>query len=157
MKNIITLSNILILFFGLVFTGVISGQGKTDNNIIYKVVINHEEQYSIWLADKEPPKGWENTKINGTQKECHQYIEEVWTDMRPLSIRKKNLTETSKYMVVINHEEQYSIWPATSDIPKGWKAAGLRGTLPQCTDHIKKVWTDMRPLSIRKQLRKRKR
>ena len=55
----------------------------------YKVVVNHEEQYSIWLADREIPLGWRELGKAGTKQECLDYIEEVWTDMRPLSLRKK--------------------------------------------------------------------
>ena len=56
---------------------------------IYKVVINHEEQYSIWDAKREIPLGWKAVGKEGTKQECLDYIEEVWTDMRPLSLRKK--------------------------------------------------------------------
>lgn len=55
----------------------------------YKVVINHEEQYSIWFADRENALGWKDVGKSGTKQECLDYIEEVWTDMRPLSLRKK--------------------------------------------------------------------
>ena len=55
----------------------------------YKVVINHEEQYSIWYADRETPPGWKDAGFEGTKKKCLHYIEEVWTDMRPLSLRRK--------------------------------------------------------------------
>ena len=55
----------------------------------YKVVVNHEEQYSIWPADRENALGWNDAGKSGTKQECLQYIEEVWTDMRPLSLRKK--------------------------------------------------------------------
>ncbi|WP_081652416.1 MbtH family protein [Cyclobacterium qasimii] len=58
--------------------------------------------------------------------------------------------ESSLFLVVINHEEQYSIWPKERKIPKGWKAEGKEGTKQKCLDHIEKVWTDMRPLSLRK-------
>lgn len=54
----------------------------------YDVVVNHEEQYSIWPAHKEPPNGWNRVGRQGTKTECLAYIEEVWTDMRPLSLRK---------------------------------------------------------------------
>jgi MbtH protein len=54
----------------------------------YKVVINHEEQYSILLADKANPPGWRDGGRTGLKKECLDYINEVWTDMRPLSLRK---------------------------------------------------------------------
>ncbi|XXX40345.1 MbtH family NRPS accessory protein [Sorangium sp. So ce117] len=53
------------------------------------------------------------------------------------------------FRVVVNHEEQYSIWPATRDLPLGWRAEGAEGTRAACLQHIEKVWTDMRPLSLR--------
>ncbi len=56
---------------------------------IYKVVMNHEEQYSIWPADRENALGWNDAGKTGTKAECLAYIEEVWTDMRPLSLRKR--------------------------------------------------------------------
>ena len=55
----------------------------------YKVVINHEEQYSIWPADRENALGWKDVGEVGSKEECLDYIEEVWTDMRPLSLRQK--------------------------------------------------------------------
>lgn len=58
------------------------------------------------------------------------------------------------YKVVINHEEQYSIWPADRENPLGWKDAGKSGSKQQCLDHIEEVWTDMRPLNARDRLRK---
>ena len=54
----------------------------------YKVVVNHEEQYSIWPVDRENPLGWEDRGPSGPKAECLAYINEVWTDMRPLSLRK---------------------------------------------------------------------
>lgn len=56
------------------------------------------------------------------------------------------------YRVVVNHEEQYSIWPAGRDIPAGWRDVGVSGTREECLDHIESVWTDMRPLSVRKHI-----
>jgi|TARA_R110001632_G_scaffold128065_1_gene241952 MbtH protein len=58
--------------------------------------------------------------------------------------------ENSLFLVVINHEEQYSIWPKEREVPKGWEAEGKVGTRQKCLKHIEKVWTDMRPLSLRK-------
>ncbi|MEU4831259.1 MbtH family NRPS accessory protein [Streptosporangium sp. NPDC023615] len=55
-----------------------------------------------------------------------------------------------KFTVVINHEEQYSIWPAGRDIPAGWREAGFEGGKSECLDHIAQVWTDLRPLSVRR-------
>ncbi|HEX2165564.1 MAG TPA: MbtH family NRPS accessory protein [Thermoanaerobaculia bacterium] len=62
---------------------------EEEDTSIYTVVVNHEEQYSIWWADRELPLGWTAVGKTGTKKECLDYIEEVWTDMRPLSLRKK--------------------------------------------------------------------
>lgn len=56
---------------------------------IYKVVVNHEEQYSIWPEYKDNPAGWRNAGKTGPKAECLTYIKEVWTDMRPLSLRKR--------------------------------------------------------------------
>lgn len=55
---------------------------------VYQVVLNHEEQYSIWLAGRAVPDGWRLEGKEGTRQECLDYIEEVWTDMRPLSLRQ---------------------------------------------------------------------
>jgi MbtH protein len=56
------------------------------------------------------------------------------------------------YTAVINHEEQYSIWPADREIPAGWKAVGKQGKKPEVLAYIEKEWTDMRPLSLRRKL-----
>ncbi len=64
-------------------------QEEQEDKTIYKVVINHEEQYSIWPADRENALGWQDAGKEGLKDECLAYIEEVWTDMRPLSLRKK--------------------------------------------------------------------
>jgi MbtH protein len=62
---------------------------EKEDTTIYKVVLNHEEQYSIWPADKENALGWKDAGKSGTKAECLASIKEVWTDMRPLSLRKK--------------------------------------------------------------------
>lgn len=62
---------------------------ETEDTTIYKVVVNHEEQYSIWPAERENPLGWNDVGKSGTKQECLDYIKEVWTDMRPLSLQKK--------------------------------------------------------------------
>jgi len=64
-------------------------------DIQYKVVVNHEEQYSIWPAHRENPLGWRDGGRSGSKAECLEFIKEVWTDMRPLSLRKF-LAEQSK-------------------------------------------------------------
>lgn len=60
-----------------------------EDTTIYKVVVNHEEQYSIWPADRENPLGWNDAGKTGPKAECLAHIKEVWTDMRPLSLRKQ--------------------------------------------------------------------
>ncbi len=60
-----------------------------EDTTIYDVVVNHEEQYSIWPSHKEIPAGWEAVGKSGLKPECLAYIEEVWTDMRPKSLRDK--------------------------------------------------------------------
>ncbi len=60
-----------------------------DNSMTYTVVINDEEQYSIWFADRDLPAGWKSVGKTGPKAECVAYVEEVWTDMRPVSLRKR--------------------------------------------------------------------
>jgi MbtH protein len=62
---------------------------ENEDTRIYKVVVNTEEQYSIWPVERENPKGWNDTEKEGSKQECLDYVKEVWTDMRPLSLRKK--------------------------------------------------------------------
>ncbi|RCG26203.1 MbtH family protein [Sphaerisporangium album] len=56
---------------------------------LMRVVVNHEEQYSIWPDGRELPAGWTDTGKTGTKAECLAHIDEVWTDMRPLSLRRR--------------------------------------------------------------------
>jgi MbtH protein len=53
------------------------------------------------------------------------------------------------FLVVLNDEEQYSLWPADREVPSGWRAEGFEGPKDDCLAHIDHVWTDMRPLSVR--------
>jgi MbtH protein len=62
--------------------------------------------------------------------------------------------ENYLYYVVVNQEEQYSIWPEFKEIPKGWKKVGRKREKSQCLDYIEKVWKDMRPLSLRKVIKR---
>lgn len=57
-----------------------------------------------------------------------------------------------KYYVVKNNEEQYSIWPSYKKIPLGWDPLGEPRSKDACLNYIDEVWTDMRPLSLRKQM-----
>ena len=65
-----------------------SGNTETQAET-FRVVMNHEEQYSIWPEGRELPAGWTDAGKTGSKEECLAFIEEVWTDMRPLSLRKK--------------------------------------------------------------------
>ena len=62
---------------------------ETEDKTTYKVVVNHEEQYSIWPADRANALGWRDAGKTGDKSECLAFIKSVWTDMRPLSLRKK--------------------------------------------------------------------
>ena len=66
-----------------------------EDTIVYKVVLNHEEQYSIWPIDRENPAGWRDEGVSGTKQECLDHIDKVWTDMRPLSLRRQMEQESS--------------------------------------------------------------
>lgn len=58
-----------------------------------------------------------------------------------------------RWQVVLNGEEQYSIWRVGRELPDGWRAEGTEGTKDECLHHIDEVWTDMRPLSLRERMR----
>ena len=62
---------------------------EKEDTTIYQVVVNHEEQYSIWPVDREIPAGWRPVGKQGMKQDCLAYIGEVWTDMRPLSLRRQ--------------------------------------------------------------------
>jgi len=61
----------------------------SEEQAIYHVVVNHEEQYSIWADGMPIPAGWRTVGRSGPKEECLAYIKEVWTDMRPLSLRNQ--------------------------------------------------------------------
>lgn len=63
-------------------------EGAEDRQT-YKVLMNDEEQYSIWPEDREIPAGWREAGKTGLKAECLAFVEEVWTDMRPKSLREK--------------------------------------------------------------------
>jgi MbtH protein len=62
---------------------------EREDDRIYKVVLNHEEQYSIWPSERENALGWNDAGKSGSKIECLEFINEVWTDMRPLSLRQR--------------------------------------------------------------------
>ncbi|HEX8212500.1 MAG TPA: MbtH family NRPS accessory protein [Longimicrobium sp.] len=60
---------------------------QREDDTIYQVVVNELEQYSLWPVDRDPPMGWKPAGKQGTKTECLDYIHEVWTDMRPRTVR----------------------------------------------------------------------
>jgi MbtH protein len=69
---------------------------EEQDDFVYRVVVNHEEQYSIWPDFKEIPLGWKDCGVKGTKDECLAYIKEVWTDMRPLSLRQRMAAQAAE-------------------------------------------------------------
>jgi len=65
-------------------------QDEQEDLGTYVVVVNDEEQYSIWAADREIPAGWRAAGQSGSRSECLGYIRDVWTDMRPASLRRSD-------------------------------------------------------------------
>jgi MbtH protein len=70
------------------------GEEPAEENDYLQVVVNDEEQYSVWSAHTAPPEGWRTVGYTGTRERCLAYIEEVWTDMRPLSVRRQLAGDT---------------------------------------------------------------
>jgi MbtH protein len=60
-----------------------------DDNARYEVLRNDEDQYSLWPAGHDVPSGWQQVGKEGTKEECSEYVDQVWTDMRPLSLRRR--------------------------------------------------------------------
>jgi len=71
-------------------------QGTQDDTEQYLVLSNDEGQYSIWASDKDIPLGWKFAEKRGLKAECLAYVNEVWTDMRPLSLIKKMSSSVKK-------------------------------------------------------------
>jgi MbtH protein len=63
--------------------------GEQQEEMQFDVVVNIEQQYSIWSADMVPPEGWQRVGKKGSRQDCVAYIDNVWTDMRPLSLRQQ--------------------------------------------------------------------
>ena len=62
---------------------------NADDTRTYTVLINDEGQYSLWVRGIKTPEGWRGTGVEGSKAECARYVDEVWTDMRPLSLQRK--------------------------------------------------------------------
>ena len=67
-------------------------RNDSEDTTLYKVVVNDEEQYSIWPVERANPLGWREAGQSGLKADCLEYIERVWTDMRPLSLRRRDAT-----------------------------------------------------------------
>ncbi|MCX5395497.1 MbtH family NRPS accessory protein [Streptomyces sp. NBC_00102] len=67
-----------------------------NDHTLYKVVVNHEEQFSVWPLGKENAPGWSDVGISGPKAECLAHIGQVWTDMRPLSLRRRMAEQESR-------------------------------------------------------------
>jgi MbtH protein len=74
-----------------VIKGVFVLEEDADDALTYRVVVNDEGQYSIWFADQPTPLGWNEVGKEGPKAECLAYIEEVWTDLTPLSVRQSQV------------------------------------------------------------------
>ena len=70
-------------------------------------------------------------------------------------MNKDGMEDKTQYKVVVNQEQQYSIWAVEKKNPLGWTDAGKTGSKTECLAHIKEVWTDMRPLSLRNEMEQR--
>lgn len=62
---------------------------EREDTIIYNVVVNLEEQFSIWPIDRDMPLGWSPVGPSGNKQECLEYIKVFWTDLRPRSLRQQ--------------------------------------------------------------------
>ena len=80
---------------------------------------------------------------------AHAEMRGRWPETRNLDARDMFDDEKTIFEVVVNHEEQYSIWPAEREVPLGWRLVGKRGPKADCLAYIEEVWVDMRPLSLR--------
>lgn len=69
---------------------------ENEDTTVYRVVLNHEEQYSIWPDDRPNPPGWTDGGFTGPKADCLAHIETVWTDMRPLSLRRHDAEHDAK-------------------------------------------------------------
>ena len=115
---------------------------------IYKVIVNHEGQYSIWPADRENALGWNDVGEKGTRAECLAYIKKVWTDMRPLSARKEmdelgQTHDNTKYELVVEEGEVFSLWPADRE---NARRTGQTGSAADCLEYLSKALGERGPV-----------
>lgn len=73
-------------------SGVFPADTDPEAGVLFEVVMNNEEQYSLWPADAPAPTGWKTVGMRGSKKDCLEHIERIWIDMRPLSLRERSST-----------------------------------------------------------------
>lgn len=78
-------------------------------------------------------------------------MEKAWLNWYLMAMIEQDTAAPApeRFVVVVNHEEQYAIWPAGKPVPEKWREAGFDGTREECLAHIRVIWTDMRPASVR--------
>lgn len=130
---------------------------KTDTGATcYKVISNDYGLYSIWPADRENARGWQDAGKTGTGEECTDYIREVWTDTPSDGSQKAQgmdaffatpsrdmgigRPENTTYKLIANREGQYLIWPEKSLNMLGWKDTDKSGTKEECISYLLEMW-----------------
>lgn len=122
----------------------------------YKVIVNDYGLYSIWPADRENVRDWQDAGMSGTGEECTDYIKEVWTDTpsasaqepqgmdaffatpsRDMGIGRK---DDQTYKVIANREGEYLLWPEDSLNMLGWKNTDKSGTKEECLNYLRAMW-----------------
>jgi len=120
---------------------------EQENTVTYNVVVNHEEQYSIWPVGKENAPGWRDAGFRGTKDECLAYVKEHWTDMRPLSLRlqmearQQSATVTAaesmaSAAVAVEEAPPVIASAPVADVPVSPVAAAIPPSPPQITSDI---------------------
>jgi len=150
--------NLLLLFVGW---GVSSATTLAQELLSYRVFTNADSMMFVSEVKLGETLGVPIGPETCTLADCQKWIKANWTDMRPLSLKKHMDADSlsvvdTKLSIVVNHEEQYSLKLAGDKTPSGWKEVGKTCTLSDCMTYLSSTWTDMRPLSQRKQLGKTK-
>jgi MbtH protein len=131
---------------------------KTDTGATcYKVISNDYGLYSIWPADRENARGWQDAGKTGTAQECVAYIEEVWTDTQEPGELKKGVgldaffatpsrdmgigrKDNQTYKLIENRAGEYLIWPENSLNMLGWHNTDKSGTKEECISYLLEMW-----------------
>lgn len=104
----------------------------------------------IFRRRRQPPAD-PHTVDNGLHDRLTSSVE-GHLNHEELAVAFEETDDSNTYVVLINDEEQYSLWPEFKKIPDGWRAVGMKGTRQECSGYVDKVWTDMRPLSLRQSM-----